>query len=91
MKTNKLFRVHPTKAEVIYSVFKNCNIFTLLLDGVLIPVYDFSGNNPRSSLNSLRKYYPNSKITFYCKSSFYSRSSLPLPHHLSFSDCILFF
>ena len=91
MKTNKLFRVHLTKAEVIYSVFKDCNIFTLLLDGSLIPVYDFSGNGSRSSLNSLRKYYPAGKVTFYCKSSFRLQSSLPLPYHLSFSDCILFF
>lgn len=91
MKTNKLFRVDFTKAETIYSVFKNCNVFTLLLGGDLIPVYDFSGNNPRSSLNSLRKYYPDGKVTFCCETSFYSRSSLPLPYHLSSSSCILFF
>ena len=91
MKTNKLFRVHPAKAEVIYSVFKDCNIFTLLLDGVLIPVYDFSGNNPHSSLNALRKYYPEGKITFYRKSSFHSQSSLPFPYYLSYTDCIMFF
>lgn len=91
MKTNKLFRVDFAKVGVIYSVFKNCNVFTLLLGDDLIPVYDFSGNNPRSSLNSLRKYYPDSKVTFYCETSFYSRSSLPLPYHLASSDCILFF
>ena len=91
MKTNKLFRVHPTKADVIYSVFKNCNVFTLLLGDDLIPVYDFSGNNLRSSLNSLRKYYPDGKVTFYCETSFCSQSSLPLPYHLSFPSCILFF
>lgn len=91
MKTNKLFRVHFTKAEVIYSVFKTCNVFTLLLNDDLIPVYDFSGNSLRSSLNSLRKYYPGAKVTFYCESSFYSQTSLPCPYRLSFSDCILFF
>lgn len=91
MKTNKLFRIHPTKAEVIYSVFKTCNVFTLLLDGDLIPVYDFSGNSPRSSLNSLRKYYLGSKVTFYRESSFYSQPSLPCPYHLAFSSCIAFF
>lgn len=91
MKTNKLFRVHLTKAEVIYSVFKTCNVFTLLLNGDLIPVYDFSGNNLRSSLNSLRKHYPDAKVTFYCESSFYSQDSLPCPYRLSFSDCIIFF
>jgi hypothetical protein len=48
MKTNKLFRVSVEKANVIYSVFKTCNVFTLLLDGTLLPVYDFSGNNVRS-------------------------------------------
>lgn len=91
MKTNKLFRIHLTKAEVIYSVFKTCSVFTLLLDGDLIPVYDFSGNIPRSSLNSLRKYYPDAKVTFYCKSSFHSQASLPCPCHLVFSNCIVFF
>lgn len=90
MKTNKLFRVDFTKAEPIYSVFKSCNVFTLLLGGALIPVYDFSGNNPRSSLNSLRKYYPNGKVTFYCKSSFPSRS-IPLPYRMVYENCILFF
>ena len=41
MKTNKLFRVNVEKANAIYSVFKTCNVFTILLDGTLIPVYDF--------------------------------------------------
>ena len=90
MKTNKVFRVDFAKVETIYSVFKKCNVFTLLLDDDFIPVYDFSGNNPRSSLNSLRKYYPDGKVTFYCKSSF-SSQSLPLPYHQVFDDCILFF
>lgn len=91
MKTNKLFRVSVENANVIYSVFKTCNVFIILLDGTLLPVYDFSGNNVRSSLNSLRKYYPDGKVTFYCKTSFYFQSSLPLPYHFSFSDFILFF
>ena len=91
MKTNKLFRVQFAKAEVIYSVFKSCNVFTLLLGDDLIPVYDFSGNNFRSSLNSLRKYYPDGKVTFYYKASFYDQSSLPTPCHLTPFDCILFF
>lgn len=47
MKTNKLFRVDFAKVETIYSVFKNCNVFTLLLGDDLIPVYDFSGNMHR--------------------------------------------
>ena len=51
MKTNKLFRVNVEKANAIYSVFKTCNVFTILLDGTLLPVYDFSGNNVRSSLS----------------------------------------
>ena len=91
MKTNKLFRVQFSKAEVIYSVFKYCSVFTLFMSGDLIAVYDFSGNEPRSSLNSLRKYYPDGKVTFYCESSFYALSSLPTPYHLTFTDCILFF
>lgn len=91
MKRNKLFRVSFEKANVIYSVFKYCSVFTLFMDGDLIAVYDFSGNEPRSSLNSLRKYYPNGKVTFYCESSFYALSSLPTPYHLTFTDCILFF
>lgn len=91
MKTNKLFRIHSTKAEVIYSVFKKCNVFTLSLDGSLIPVYDFSGNNFRSSLNNLRKFYPGAKLRFYTEVSFYSQSSLPRPYCLDFSDSIVFF
>lgn len=91
MKTNKLFRVNIEKANVIYSVFKNCNVFTILLDGTMIPVYDFSGNNIRSSLNSLRKYYPDSVVKFYSSSLFYAQSTLPCPYHFSYSNCILFF
>lgn len=91
MKTNKLFRVSVEKANVIYSVFKTCNVFTLLLDGTLLPVYDFSGNNVRSSLNSLRKYYPDSVVKFYFESSFYVQNTLPYPYHFHYPDCILFF
>lgn len=91
MKTNKLFRVSVEKANVIYSVFKTCNVFTILLDGTLIPVYDFSGNNVRSSLNSLRKYYPDSVVKFYFESSFYTQNTLPYPYHFRYPDCILFF
>ena len=91
MKTNKLFRISIEKANVIYSVFKTCNVFTISLDGTLIPVYDFSGNNFRSSLNSLRKYYPDSVVKFYSASSFYAQNTLPYPYHFHYSDCILFF
>lgn len=91
MKTNKLFRVSVEKANVIYSVFKTCNVFTLLLDGTLLPVYDFSGNNARSSLNSLRKYYPDSVVRFYFASSFDAQNTLPYPYHFHYPDCILFF
>lgn len=91
MKTNKLFRVNVEKASVIYSVFKTCNVFTILLDGTLIPVYDFSGNNVRSSSNSLRKYYPDSVVRFHFKSSFYDQNTLPCPYHFHYPDCILFF
>ena len=91
MKTNKLFRVNFEKANVIYSVFKTCNVFTLLLDGTLIAVYDFSGNNPRSSLNSLRKYYPDSVVRYYFESSFCTKNLLPHPYFFNSPDCILFF
>ena len=91
MKTNKLFRVSFEKADVIYSVFKFCNVFTLLLNGTLVPVYDFSGNTSRSSLNSLRKYYPDSVVRFDFRASFYDQSSLPTPFHLRYPDCIVFF
>lgn len=91
MKKNKLFRVSIEKANVIYSVFKTCNVFTLLLDGTLIPVYDFSGNNVRSSLNSLRKYYPDSVVKFYSESSFYTQNTLLYPCHSYYPNCILFF
>lgn len=91
MKTNKLFRVSVEKANVVYSVFKTCNVFTMLLDGTLIPVYDFSGNNVRSSLNSLRKYYPDSVVKFHFEASFYTKSTLPYPYFFDYPDCILFF
>lgn len=91
MKRNKLFRVSVEKANVIYSVFKTCNVFTLSLDGALIPVYDFSSNNFRSSLNSLRKYYPDSVVKFYSESSFYAQNTLPYPYHFDCPNCILFF
>ena len=91
MKTNKLFRVDSAKADVVYSVFKSCNVFILFLNGEFIPVYDFSGNTSRSSLNALRKYYPGSRLTFYCKASFEFRSSLPPTLQKTYSNCILFF
>lgn len=91
MKTNKLFRVNVEKANAIYSVFKTCNVFTILLDGTFLPVYDFSGNNVRSSLNSLRKYYPDSVVKYHFKSSFYDKNTLPCPYHFHYPDCILFF
>lgn len=91
MKTNRLFRINPTRAEVFYTVFKKCNVFTLLLEDSLIPVYDFSGNNHRSSLNSLRKFYPGSQVKFYSEASVYSQSVLPRPYSLVYSSCIVFF
>lgn len=91
MKTNRLFRINPTRAEVFYTVFKKCNVFTLLLEDSLIPVYDFSGNNWRSSLNSLRKFYPGSEIKYYSESSIYSQSVLPRPYSLVYPSCIVFF
>ena len=91
MKTNKLFRVSFEKANVIYSVFKTCNVFTILLNDTLVPVYDFSGNNVRSSLNSLRKYYPDSVVRYHFKSAFYTQNTLPCPYHFDYPDCILFF
>ena len=91
MKTNKLFRVNFEKANAIYSVFKTCNVFTILLDGTLLPVYDFSGNNFRSSLNSLRKYYPDSAVRYHFESSFHTLNTLPCPYHFHYPNCILFF
>lgn len=91
MKTNRLFRINPTEAEVFYTVFKKCSVFTLLLEDSLLPVYDFSGNNYRSSLNSLRKFYPGSKIEFYAEASICSQSVLPRPYSLVYSSCIVFF
>lgn len=91
MKTNKLFRVNVEKANAVYSVFKTCTVFTILLNGTLIPVYDFSGNNVRSSLNSLRKFYPDSVVRYHFKSSFYDKDTLPCPYHFHYPDCILFF
>nr|DAG83856.1 MAG TPA: hypothetical protein [Microviridae sp.] len=63
----------------------------LLLDYEFIPLYDFSGNSRRSTLNSLRKYYPDSKITFYREFSFHSEPSLPHPYPVTAPSCILFF
>lgn len=91
MKTNKLFRIPFAKAEVIYSVFKKCNVFTLLMNGTLVPVYDFSGNASRSSLNSLRKFYPDAKVTFCREASFYTQPSLLHLYNLAIPDCIVFF
>lgn len=91
MKTNKLFRIPFEKAEVIYSVFKNCNVFVLTLNGILISVYDFSGNAVRSSLNSLRKFYPDGKVTFCSEASFYTRPSLPHHYNPALPDCLVFF
>lgn len=91
MKTNKLFRVDFEKANVIYSVFETCNVFTILLNGTLVPVYDFSGNNVRSSLNSLRKYYPDSVVRYHFEAAFYVQNTLPYPYRFDYPDCILFF
>lgn len=91
MKTNRLFRIDPTRAGVFYTVFKKCNVFTLLLEDSLVPVYDFSGNNYHSSLNSLRKFYPGSNVKFYAEASIHSQSVLPRPYSLFYPNCIVFF
>lgn len=86
MKSIKLFRVAIAKADAVYSIFKSCNVFTVILDGEIIPVYDFSGNALRSTLNSLRKFFPEARVGFYCKSCFADDFDLPIPYHGSRSN-----
>lgn len=91
MKSIRLLETNFNKAEIIYSVFQDCAVFAVIKDGKLIPVYDFSGNNLRSTTNSLRKLFPDDMIKFYFRCSFDSRQTLPTPFGLSVGNCYLYF
>ena len=91
MKSIRLLETSFNKAEVIYSVFQDCAVFAVIRDGKLIPVYDFSKNNLRSTTNSLRKLFPDDMIKFYFRCSFDSQHTLPTPFDLKFGDCYLYF
>lgn len=94
MKSVKLFKVSFEKAEVFYSVFKECLVYVLVLNGDMIPVYDFSGNNMRSTLNSLRKAFSDPQVdasfSFYCKCCYGHDPRLALPFHFSFYSCYVY-
>ena len=91
MKANKIFEVELSQAQSVYTIFKECNVFTILYDGTVVPVYDFSGNNIRSTLNSLRKFFPSSRVDFYCYCKFLSQPILPSPYRFTYQNCQIYF
>lgn len=87
----KLFEIDLEKANVIYSVFKSCSVFVINREGCLIPLYDFSGNNIRSTANSLRGLLPGCFVGYWSSCNFDSQSSLPLPYRIKFDSCYVYF
>lgn len=90
MKSRKIFNISLTKAQIFYSVFQSCGVFSVLEDGKLIPVYDFSGNCMRSTLNSLRNEgFATSRFHFNC--CYLDSSELPTPYSMCFTHCYVYF
>ena len=91
MKSTRLFETDLEKANVVYSIFKSCSVFVINNKGHLLPLYDFSGNGIRSTANSLRSLIPDCFAGFWSSCSFDSQSILPLPYHIKFDSCYIYF
>lgn len=91
MKRIKLFKTDLEKAQTIYSVFMDCAVFTVIREGRLYPVYDFSFNDTRSTLNSLRKLFPGDLVRFHCRWSVEFQPTLFRPFHLDYGSCYVYF
>lgn len=91
MKRIKLFETDFEKAQAIYSVFMDCAVFTVVREGHLYPVYDFSFNDTRSTLNSLRKLFPGDPVRFHCRFAAEFQPDLFRPFHLDFGSCYVYF
>lgn len=92
MKTRKIFNTSLENAFVFYSVFRSCGIFSATKEGKLVPVYDFSGNGVRSTLNSLRSE-GFKQVRFHFGSRFVggTLNQLPTPYFSSFTHCYVYF
>lgn len=91
MKRIKLFKTDLEKAQTIYSVFMDCAVFTVIREGHLYPVYDFSFNDTRSTLNSLRKLFPGDPVRFHRRFAIEFQPTLFRPFHLDFGSCYVYF
>lgn len=91
MKSIKLFETSTDKANTIYSVFNSCSVFIITDDTAVRPLYDFSGNDVRSTENSLRKLFPDCRLSFFCKNSIECKKELSLSHSLTFTACYIYF
>lgn len=92
MKTRKIFNTSLENAYVFYSVFRSCGVFSATKEGKLVPIYDFSGNGVRSTLNSLRDQgFKN--LRFHFNSYFVDGivDQLPAPFFSSFTHCYVYF
>lgn len=90
MKSRKIFQTTLANAYVFYTVFESCGVFSVLKDGKLIPVYDFSGNGIRSTLNSLRNEgFDNPRFHFV--THYLNDPEIPTPYFLRFRDCYVYF
>lgn len=90
MKSRKIFQTTIENAYVFYSVFRTCSVFSGLKDGKLIPIYDFSGNAVRSTLNSLRNEgfdVPR----FHFRAPFLNDPNVPTPYFSHFTCCYVYF
>lgn len=91
MKRIKLLKTDLEKAQTIYSVFMDCAMFTVIREGHLYPVYDFSSNDIRSTLNSLRKLFPGDPVRFHRRFADELRSAIFSPFHLDCEFCYVYF
>ena len=87
----RLFETDLEKANAVYSIFKSCLVFVINDKGRLIPLYDFSGDNIRSTTNSLRSLIPGCFAGFWSSCNFDRQAGLPLPYHIKFDSCYICF
>lgn len=90
MKSQRIFRVSLHQAQLVYDIFRSCSVYTVLKDGKMLPVYDFSGNHFRSTLNALSSRGFKSP-RFHCVCSAEHQSELFSPYALKCDSCYIYF
>lgn len=90
MKSQKVFRVTLHQAQLVYDIFRSCDVYVALKDGEMCVIYNFSGNCFRSSLNALRSHGFRSP-RFKRTSCIEAQPELLRPYALTFDFCYIYF